>query len=116
MGERGHWGPDLKLTVKGTLFQKKSLIRIQMLPPLLLMTRDDSRKKPAPRKQASAHPLRFRSRWERGQAEGRHLEETPLELTDFLMGMLKAGKELRFNLPRKQSVGGGVEEWLWACV
>lgn len=63
IGERGHWGPDLKLVVKGTLFQEKSLIRMQMPPPLLLMTRDDSRKKPAPRKQASAHPLRSRSRW-----------------------------------------------------
>lgn len=30
--------------------------------------------------------------WERGQAEGRHLEETPLELTDFLMGMLRLEK------------------------
>lgn len=79
---------------------------MQMPPPLLLMTRDDSRKKPAPRKQASAHPLRSRSRWETGQTEGRHLEETPLELTDFLMGMLEAGKELRFNLPRKWGGGG----------
>lgn len=34
------------------------------------------------------------------------MEETPLELTDFLMGMLEAGKELRFNLPRKWGGGG----------
>lgn len=44
------------------------------------------------------------------------MEETPLELTDFLMGMLEAGKELRFNLPRKWGGGGRMEEWLRVCM